>query len=390
MGKIHKKILVVVLLFLLYSCPGLPPAEAASGSTRADYIEMQFRTQTSAIEGKILTYAAWLFWSLFTVSFAWNVIQLALTDHLTLMGVLATLTKHIFYSVFFLLFIRNPDWIHNIYEGFATIGAEVTGSAVSATGIINQGIRIFSALDDAVNQLGVLTAFYTCLLLVVPEFIITLCFFIAAGTVLMMKIEAFIIISVGVIMLGFGGALATRDMSTSYLKYAINYGIKLLVLSIIVFIMTNLITDWLADIEAITGSVAIEIAMVALQVTGASIIFLMLILKLPNIVSGIISGVALGQIGDLRAATGTIGNTAGMLMNSPRNIGGGKMGRAIAEGAATVGIGGIVGGARILAHTLGYDSQRNGIRPGNPMDMASGETGTGHPNHVPPPGDFRA
>jgi P-type conjugative transfer protein TrbL len=375
MRKTSLLIWVFLCFFLSYSIEFDPnSAEGATieDSTNSNYIMDQFISKTNDIQNQILVYTRHLWGGLFILSFAWACVQLALGENLSLMSILSTIVRHLFYGFFFLLLIDNPDWIHAIYKSFGKIGEIIAQSAGGAQEIINAGVKIFQSIYDTIANMGnFLTVAVLCIGILPIAAIIFCCFCVAASSYILMKIEALIVISVGIIMLGFGGALTTRDMAISYLKYTVSYGLKLLTLRVLVGIMKSIIDIWVAVLPSLQGTVFITYV---LQLMGASFIFLMLVLKLPNILTGILSGASIGTVGDLGAARGAMASGASVINRvSP---------------AAGIGIMGAANSTRSLARKLRGSSERNGAQPGNPS--ASNETGSGHPNYVPAPKDSKA
>lgn len=352
-------------------------AATVSESASAGYLMDVFTSKTQDIEAEVLKYTRYLWNALFVLSFTWAMIQLALGGTLTLETFLQTIIRHMFYGFFFLVLIDNPAWIHDIYKGFGTIGTIISKGVGGPQDVISAGIQIFEAIYTTIKGMGNAVTILALIIGLMPiACVIVCCFCVAGAAYMLMKIEALIIISVGVIMLGFGGAVATRDMAIAYLKYTITYGIKLITLKVLVGIMTHIIDVWINALPSLAGTAFIAYV---LQLLGATFIFLMLVLKLPNIVSGIISGVSMGSVGDLAAAGmaastgGRAINAAGSMMSSPT---GGAL--RVAGGAAM----GAVAGAIQVAQMVG-NRKRNQIEPGDPL--AAQETGKNHSNYVPPP-----
>ena len=79
--------------------------------------------------------------------------------------------------------------------------------------------------------------------LVMAGLVIEVCFALIAAFMVLALVESYLIISIGVILMAFGGSRWTKDFAISTVRYTVSVGAKLFVLQLLVSIGTGLITE---------------------------------------------------------------------------------------------------------------------------------------------------
>jgi hypothetical protein len=128
-----------------------------------------------------------------------------------------------------------------------------------------------------------------------------------AGQLLITLIESYICIGAGVIMLGFVGSKWTSDMSTSYIKYAVGTGLKLMITYIVIGAGIGLFAEMNLMASSGTGN-PFELMRAGLVIMTEAVIFGILSWQIPGIAAAITSGspsLTLG--GAIGTATAMIG-----------------------------------------------------------------------------------
>ena len=123
----------------------------------------------------------------------------------------------------------------------------------------------------------------------------------------MALVEFYFVTSAGVFLLGFGGSRWTKDIAIKYMTYTLGVGIKLFIIQLVVAVGQSIITSFANSFETGANSQVFI-------VIGVTLVYLALVLYLPNIVSGLVSGVSPGGSGSILGAAaltaGAIGASA--------------------------------------------------------------------------------
>ena len=118
-------------------------------------------------------------------------------------------------------------------------------------------------------------------------------------------VESYIIVSAGLIFLGFGGSRFTSDFVQKYIGYAVAIGVKLFMLYLIIGVGMHISSNWATTIQA--GDDLIENGLI---IMGGSLIFLFLSWSIPNMAASMLSGApALTAGGAGAVAAGAIAGT---------------------------------------------------------------------------------
>ena len=94
--------------------------------------------------------------------------------------------------------------------------------------------------------------------LMVAGIVIEVCFALMAAFMVLALVESYLVISMGVIFMAFGGSRWTKDLAVSTVRYTVSVGAKLFVLQLLVSIGTGLITAWAATFNDVTAALALH------------------------------------------------------------------------------------------------------------------------------------
>lgn len=232
---------------------------------------------------------------------------------------------------FFVLLENAPTWIPAIFQTFEAAGAQATGilndsrpdgqgppPQLSTDTILLQGIELALRVWGAVGAVaGLAMAAPTQIMgTTIPgvaslheiargvltvaalgSAIIVICYVIVAAQFFCLKVETAILFAAGAIFLGMGSSSWTRDYVSKYLNYAINAGVRMLVL-ILVLSLT------LSGINGIDVNMGVLDMRPILQVTAAAILQAILATKVPELSGALLSGGAGFTAGGASAAAG--------------------------------------------------------------------------------------
>ncbi|MDQ2944427.1 MAG: type IV secretion system protein, partial [Acidobacteriota bacterium] len=182
-------------------------------------------------------------------------------------------------------------------------------------------------------------------------------------------VESYIIVAAGFIFLGFGGSRWTAPYTERYIGLAVSIGLKIMLLYLLIGTGMNLSVDWMTDAQKV--SMAINPAMSAFEIMGASLIFLMLCWQIPKLFSAVLGGAPALTGGDL-LSTGT-GIVAGAATIASLGAG-----AAAFAGRGAAAIAGVGAAANAGAGSSGAGAGTAGLGFG-------GSTGRSGGGSVPPP-----
>jgi type IV secretion system protein TrbL len=153
--------------------------------------------------------------------------------------------------------------------------------------IFDVGLRLASTL---LADLSVLSPVFS-LVLVLSSFFLLIAFGLIAATLIVALVEAFIIVSAGVLMMGFGGSRWTKDYAVRTFQYCLSVGAKLFIVQLLAGLMIAVIAPWTTiDAAALTRSWTF-----LLVPLGISLVFVVLIRTIPELVQGIVNGTSLSN-----------------------------------------------------------------------------------------------
>ena len=330
MKALHKAALTGAVL-LFYS------AGAAAQLTNQglfDQVVSEFATRATSWQSVVMNAAMWLFWTLGTISLVWTGGMMILRKA-DIGEFFAEFFRFIVFFGFFLWLLRNgPAFATSIIQSLQRLGEQASGgSSVTPSGIVDIGFMIFKqSLANASLWSPVDT---------VIGFLLSLGILLLLATVgvnmLLLFVSSWILMYAGVFFLGFGGSRWTSDMAINYYKTVLGVAVQIFAMVLLVGIGVDLLTAFYAKMNK--GTLNFEELGVMLVFCMA---LLMLINKVPGLLSGVITGAGISQagIGSLGAGAvaGAALGAAGMAATAASMAGSALMGGAanIAGGMSAI------------------------------------------------------
>jgi type IV secretion system protein TrbL len=286
------------------------------GNNALDCVLDTFRTATRGWEASLTQFAFRLFWILAAIEFTWAAITLALRGADLSEWMSGLLNQILFLGFFAALVQFSSSWAAAIIDSFRAAANAAGGvSVIRPSDIFDVGLRLASTL---LADLSVLSPVFS-LVLVLSAFFLLIAFGLIAATLIVALVEAFIIVSAGVLMMGFGGSRWTKDYAIRTFQYCLSVGAKLFIVQLLAGLMIAVIAPW-TTINAAQLTQSWTILLVPL---GISLVFVVLIRTIPELVQGIINGTSLATGAGLYAtatgfAAGAVAQTvsAGMAARS--------------------------------------------------------------------------
>jgi type IV secretion system protein TrbL len=154
-----------------------------------------------------------------------------------------------------------------------------------------------------------------------PLTILAMVFVFATAEVVGALIDAYIVASAGIVMLGFGGSRWTAPMAENYLRTALGAGIHLMVVNLVAAVGMKAVIEIAYVIKGVGDADFPGLVSVVLYVTAAAMLFAYLLRRVPAMVSSIATGAVSADSGGAviaAAASGAhMGATAAMMTAAP-------------------------------------------------------------------------
>jgi type IV secretion system protein TrbL len=287
----------------------------------ANTMLQNFRDRFAAYEDKIWQAALTLFGLLFLCQFAWSVAQLCLHESLTFAAVVAVVVRQIMTGMFFwwLLFDRS------ILRGIVGSFSQLAQSGLNFSELIflmeTAVLNIMEAVGKSSGVIEGIALFLTGLAAcLVMSFALTT----AIAYMGIILLENFIVGSLGLVLMGFGGSDYTRSYALSYIRTLVHIGLKLFLATIIVQVGIIAFTQATMGLNNMDAD---AISQVCMRLIAQSFFFLAVTRVIPEIAGTMISGASTTgmhtvnaiRAGGMAAGTAVVGTVAGAY-NTPGAI----------------------------------------------------------------------
>lgn len=269
-----------------------------------DQLVALFQGHAAAWAPTLLGYATALFAGLAVIEFVW-VVGFSLARRVELPDLIATVVQQIVTIGFFYWLMHNsPTFLKAIIDSFrmAGSGASVaTGGAanMSASNVFALGANLAYSVWQGMSWDHPLLGF----LLVIAGVIVVLVFGYLVALMVEVLVESLIVSYAGVVMMGFGGNVYTRQYATAQYRYAISVGAKLMVLQLIIGLGASIISGWSSSI--VSAGAVIDWKTIAVMI-GAPIVLVRLAMKVPQLAQDMV-------MGNITGTYGSLGSTAQMV-----------------------------------------------------------------------------
>ena len=302
--------IVTFAIALLVLCP------AAFSQVKApSAILEQYRAQRTTWFTTVFPYANSLFGILAVIEFSWSAAVMLLDKSDLQSWTSALVRKLMWLGAFYALLIYGRNWIPAITDSFELIGQNASGTGpMSPSDVFSRGIDIAGALMATSSTAAFFTNLGTSLAMIFTGIITALAFIAITVQFVVAMVESYIIVAAGFIFVGFGGSRWTAPYVERYIGLGVSTGVKIMLLYLLIGTGMSLSVDWMTDAEKIASSSSP--AMSALEIMGASIIFMMLCWQIPKLFAAVLGGSPALSGGDLVSTGAFIGGGALALANT--------------------------------------------------------------------------
>jgi type IV secretion system protein TrbL len=343
----------------------IPAAFGQAVGAKSSAILQQYQNAATTWFSRVYGYAQTLFALLATIEFAWSGALLLLERSDLQSWVTGVIRKLMWLGVFYALLLNGRWWIPAIIRSFELIGQNASGSGpLDPSDVFLRGSELAGALLAGAGDAGFLSAFGTALAMVFAALMMFLAFVAVTVQFIVAMVESYIVISAGVIFLGFGGSRWTSTYVERYIGLAVSTGVKIMVLYLLIGLGMGLSGGWLDAAGKIVNDT--NPAMGAFEIAGAGIIFAAVCWQAPKLFAAVMGGSPALTGGDLVGMAAGVGFGA-LAAGAGIATGGAALAGSGAAGAASGG-GGLSGGGLMSV------SQAAGLSASGPA--ATGSSGT--------------
>jgi type IV secretion system protein TrbL len=304
-------------------------AQATGTDNSLDQITSIYQNCAKQWEAVLAGYALRLFWLLAAIEFAWAAIRLVFRNADLAEGLSELVNQIVFIGFFFALLSSATRWTGAIVDSFRIAASETlkqsgAPAGIAPSDIFDTGLNVASA----VFNLWTVTSVSMSLAATIGAFIIIICFALIAAAMIMALVESYIVLSAGVLLLGFGGSRWTKDFAVKTVVYAVSVGAKLFMIQLIAGLGAQIIFGWtdLLGKSAVDPATNLPVAgdnglTNTLIIIGSALVLLVLVRNIPDMIQGLINGTSLGVNTGLVAATGQLAAAAGQMSRSVYALG---------------------------------------------------------------------
>ena len=366
----HIVILVCVVLIAVASAHAQAAAPPAQAPNDVGYVLNQYQQTSQGWSAAMDKYAKRLFGLLAALEFAWAMFILSRENDLG--GYLLGLTRRVLWIGFFwALLLNGQTWIPGIVNSFVNIGTTVGNvpQGVSPGDIMAQGLKIVAnVLTPAGSNWTLLTNIGGTLVTVLSAFTVVVSYCILVFQYVVTKVESFVVLGAGYIFLGFGGSRWTAPYTERYISLAVNTGVRLMIIYLLIGLANTFSNRWIADTATLTVSPGGALKL--LGILSGMIVFVAVCWMVPKIVGSVMSGsLGLGASDIMGTAMAGVGAAA-------------TAAAAVATGGAALGL---TGGAAAIAGGTTRAATSTAGTVSNGVQGASGKGSGGSPP-APPSG----
>jgi len=285
--------------------------QTPSVNGRLDEIVTRFHDYAATWAEPLTRLALRLFWLLAGIEFTWSALSLALKGADFSEWVAELVNRIMFIGFFLALLTHSHEWAEAIINSFRLAGAEASGTSglLSPSNIFNAGVELAQRIWEQTSISNIGPAIGGLIVLVV--------FALLGAFVILALVESYLVVSAGVLMMGFGGSRWTKDYAIKIVTYAMSVGAKLFVLELILGLGAKMVMEWTAQFPGGDTQTKTDV----LLIVGMGIVLLALAKQIPDTVQGLINGTHVGSGGALLAASAAVGGAAGAVAGAVTGTG---------------------------------------------------------------------
>lgn len=361
-----------------------PSASAQISSNNPSQILQQYRNFRITWITNIWPYANTLFALLATIEFAWSAAVMALEKADLQSWTSALIRKIMWLGAFYALLLYGRQWIPAIIDSFSQLGGAAAGisgnQGLAPSDVFMTGLNIAGSLMSAASTSAFFTNPATSIAVMIAAALVVLGFTAITIQYIVAIVESYLVVSAGVIFLGFGGSRWTTPYVERYIGLGVSTGVKIMILYMLIAAGLNLSNGWLSEANGIGTSP--NPSMTAFDVMGAGLIFMALCWQVPKLFAAVLGGSPALSGGDLVSTGTAVVGGAAMVASVGASAIAAVAGATAAASGATGGTA-ASGGASRLIPGIGATTTAGNIPPPSSLPVGSSANGRPKPPSTP-------
>lgn len=266
-----------------------------------DQVVDEFRQRSAGWEGTLRSFALGTFGILALVELAWAATRLAFRGA-DVSEWLAEIVNQILFLGFFLALLENSvTWSQAIVDSFRQAANAAGGGGIAPSNVFAAGVSLAGKVMAQIS----LWSPAASVALVIAGLVIEVSFALIAAFMVLALVESYLVISMGVILMAFGGSRWTKDLAVNTVRYTLSVGAKLFVMQLLVSIGTGLITSWASNFNDLTANSLCILV-------GCAIVLFALVKVLPETMQRIVNGSSMATGSALAGAAAAVGGAVGL------------------------------------------------------------------------------
>lgn len=237
---------------------------------------------------RITPVALTLFLTLATLQVGWDALMWAVLDEPGIPG--KAFRKFLVLSLLYTLIVALPFWLPMLLSSFEVLAQRATGLAgLSPSRIFDQGLSLAFGLFDSWHAVALVVNPISIPFQIVTFFLVLFAFTAIAIQMARVLVEGAVVLGGGALFLGFAGHRATFGLTEGFLRYALDVGVRVYVVYLLVSVGKDLGATWDELVRAQGFLVHFDIR-VPFVVTASAVLFAFLVWSLPPAVSRHVAG----------------------------------------------------------------------------------------------------
>lgn len=231
-----------------------------------------------------------LFLALATIQVSWDGLMWAITDTPDIPG--RAFRKFLVLSLLYTLIVALPFWLPPVLSTFELLARQATGLAgLSPSRIFDQGLSLALSLFDSWKEVAVLANPAAMVFRLVTFFLVLVAFTAIAFQMARVLVEGAVVLGGGVLFLGFAGHRATFGLSEGFIRYALDVGVRVYVVYLLVAVGRDLGATWdeLVRNQSLLGLFTFDVRL-HLVIAASALLFAYLVWSLPPTISRHVAG----------------------------------------------------------------------------------------------------
>lgn len=182
------------------------PAHAQSAAVLDDIVT-QFQSRAAGWEGALRSFALNTFGILAAIELAWAAFRLAFRGA-DVSEWLAEIVNQIFFLGFFLALLENSvTWGQAIVNSFRQAASTAGGTGLAPSDVFTAGVDL---AQKVMSQMSIWSP-AASVGLIIAGLVIEVCFALITACMVLALVESYLVISMGVLFMAFGGTQWTKD-----------------------------------------------------------------------------------------------------------------------------------------------------------------------------------